>query len=94
MSEKFTCPVCGDVSTPKGIDPKTCVSRCDICDSRLVYGEPAPRLVVEPSAFDNQAPAFVLKIQDPKTKSETISVKIDPQHAFLLAQSIISMVRT
>lgn len=97
MSEaKVICPACGDTHDAPGGDRDFMVksiSRCDVCDARIVYGALAPRVVIEPGTFDNGAPAFVLLAQDPKTRAVVHEMKLDPQHAFLLAQAIISMVR-
>lgn len=92
----ITCPGCGDTHAAPHGDAEYLlhmVSRCDLCDARIVYGELAPRLVVEPSTFENGAPAMAILIQDFKTREVLHELKLDPQHAFLLAQSIISMVR-
>jgi hypothetical protein len=96
MSEKTTCPNCG---APANVDLATMqreILRCDVCDARLVYGTPALRVVQEPSTFDTPdgpKPAFLLRFQDPKTKADLFSLKLDPYQAFLHAQGIIATVR-
>lgn len=96
---KIVCPVCGDSHAAPNGDADYLlrnVSRCDLCDARIVYGKVAPKLIVEPSTFDTQLgprPALLVKVQDVETKATLLEQKLDPQHAFLLAQAIISMVR-
>jgi hypothetical protein len=95
----ITCPACGDAHAAPNGDAdflRRGISRCTLCDARIVYGELAPRVVVEPARFrtiDGSRPAFRVAVQDPKTKTVVHEMLLDPQHAFLLAQSIISMVR-
>jgi len=100
MSEPtVTCPVCDDTHAAPGGDSQFLargISRCSICDARIVYGDPAVRVIDEPSTFDTidgPKPAILIRFQDPKTKAELFSVKLDPAHAFLHAQSLLSMVR-
>lgn len=93
---KITCPGCGDTHAAPGGDPdflKHNVSACDICGARIAYGEILPGIVVEPGAFAGGQPAFILHFQDPVTKAELYSARIDPGLGFLLGQAIISMVR-
>lgn len=94
-----TCPGCGDVSTaPDGDEhflTKT-ISRCSKCGVRIVYGELAPRPVVEPASFSTvfgPRPAIMLRFQDPVTKADVYAAKLDPEAAFLVGQAIISLVR-
>lgn len=92
----ITCPGCGDTHEAPHGDPDFLlrdVSKCSVCDARIVYGELAPRVVVEPGAFPGGQPAMVFRVQDPLTKADVHVMKLDPQHAFLIAQAIISMVR-
>ncbi len=92
----FTCPACGDVATTIA-DPLRTITRCDMCDARVAYGEALPNIVIEPGQFetiDGPRPAFVIRVQDPTPPRQDLHViKIDPHLGFLLAQSLISMVR-
>lgn len=94
-----TCPACGDEHAAPGGDAdflKRDIVRCDVCSARIVYGELAPRVVVEPVTVDTiVGPKEFMRlcIQDPKTKAVVFDRPIDPQHAFMIAQTIITMVR-
>ncbi len=94
-----TCPCCGDTHAAPGGDSRFLergISKCDVCGALIVYGEVAPKVVVEPSTFDTPfgpQPAFILRTVDRKTNEVLHELKQDPQSAFLIAQAIISMVR-
>jgi hypothetical protein len=94
-----SCPACGDTHAAPNGDPlflQKNVSRCDVCDAHIVYGEIAPKVVVAPDEFatvDGPKPAMLVRFQDRITGEDHHSVKLDPRHAFLVAQSIISLVR-
>jgi hypothetical protein len=92
MIHAATCPACGDTHQASE-DLTQMIARCSLCDARIVYGELAPRIVVEPGTFANGMPAMLIRVQDAKTKDAVHEMKIDPHHAFLLAQAIIGMVR-
>ncbi len=94
-----TCPCCGDSHAAPNGDAdylKRAISRCDVCDARIVYGELATRVVVEPTTVETFAGPkdfLRLRFQDPKTKADVFASDVDPHQAFLIAQAIISMVR-
>lgn len=95
----ITCPACGDTHEAPGGDVDFLakgITRCSVCDARVVYGELAPRVVVEPSSVDTAVGSkdfMRLRFQDPTTKADVFVRDLDPQHAFMIAQAIISMVR-
>ena len=95
----ITCPACGDThGAPEGDAAflSRGISRCSVCDARIVYGELAPRVVIEPSSVATPVGPkdfMRLRFQDPATKEDVFVRDIDPQHAFMIAQAIISMVR-
>lgn len=94
MSETTTtCPCCGHTSAGDPEAVLATITRCTVCDARIVYGSPAPRVVVEPGSFAGGQPAIVVRVQDPLTKADLTRLELDPNHGFLLAQAIISMVR-
>lgn len=100
MSEPMvTCPACGDSHAAPGGDADFLahnIVRCDACQARIVYGELAPRFVIEPATVTTPCGPkdfMRLRVQDPVTKEDVYAHDIDPQHAFMIAQTIISMVR-
>lgn len=87
-----SCPACGGASNI-AVPIESGIFVCDDCNARVAYGEICPRIVVEPSQFPNGAPMLSVRIQDQVTKVPVFDLKMDPQHAFMLAKAIISLVQ-
>ena len=88
-----TCLACGhEANIVDGPPLEHSVIKCSECQARTAYGTLATRVVVEPSAR-NGHPMMRFRFQDPTTKEDMHAHDLDPQHAFLIAQAIISMVR-
>lgn len=95
----ITCLACGHVdNVPRtaAIEDEAFFAEgiffCNECNARMVYGELAPRIVVEPYT-DGRGHVFVRqRIQDPITKADTSVTDLDPQHAVMMAKALLALV--
>jgi hypothetical protein len=68
------------------------IYRCDECGARMVYGELAPRIVVEPEISITGRPLVAIRIQDARTREDEHVLRLDPQFAASVAKNILSLV--
>jgi|GEM_PF-4022496 len=92
MSE-ITCLACSHRAKVEAGPPFTeSIFVCNECGARMVYGELAPRVVVEPRT-DPLGRAWVrVRFQDARTQRDMYTADLDPQHAAMLAKAQLSLV--
>ncbi len=96
---EVTCPCCGSVerdATAGDVEHPPLADiglfHCNACRARVVFGEIQMRVVVEP-ILDSKGRLWILKrYQDPKTKSDVLVVKQDPQFVFEEAQTALALI--
>ncbi len=89
----ITCLACGhaaEAGDGPTLEASVCV--CGECGARMVYGELAPRLVVEPCRLAGGFSGLRVRVQDPTTKADMHTIDLDPQYAASLAKNILSLV--
>lgn len=93
-----TCPSCGgeEVFCTDGTrsPPLHEVGEftCNICKTRVVYGNVMPRIVVEPFIDQRKFRWTRIRIQDPATKEDLLVRDLDPKLVLRLANNLLSMV--
>lgn len=89
-----TCPVCGDTHPAPGGDPDFLIrgiSQCSVCGSRIAYGEPSPRIIIEPCPFETKygpRPGLLIRAQNPITLQDISATKLDPGLAEILVRAL------
>lgn len=68
------------------------IFKCHECGARMVYGELAPRIVVEPHVTKNNQKLLRVRFQNQKTLEEVFVCDLDPQFAASLCKNILSLV--
>ena len=93
MTTSITCLACAHAANVgPGPAPSESLFVCGECNARMVYGELAPRLCVEPCRLAGGFQGIRVRVQDPITKADMHAIDLDPQHAAILAKNILSLV--
>jgi hypothetical protein len=95
-SDSFTCPSCGDTALiRKGgqppIEPLSEVLRCTMCETRIAYGVPMPKVVVTPHPEDARFRQLVVTSTHKDQKGASVTLTFDRDYFAEIAHNMASI---